>query len=555
MVVLHGDVVDYSRHLADDPIGTIATVEAFRDIVRSRVESCGGTLVDFVGDAFLATFEEAREAIAAAVAVCSEVRAGSGPVPLLFRMGLSSGEVMTLPDGRVFGDPVTIAARIQAITERGGINVSEGVFRELDEPALRLRPLGPHRLKNVPEPVRVYVLEAADGPVAPRPAVTSDPTIAVLPVNGPDEIRSSADAIRLDLVTALVNIPGLDVIDVPDRGGDPDPGRVRLTARYVLESGIHRSGDRVRVYVQLLDSATVNRIWASRWEGGTDELFELQDHITRDVVRAMEIELVVGEPASLYRSLVAPTSLDRVYRGWHQLAKGDVTGLRNAIALFESIAVTDPGVASGPALAAFAHWYGALSGLSDTPEADLAMARSHSARGIELDDPTGLSQMVKAALVLHDGGDLHEALADARRALELRPTCDVTFGVEASIHRYLGDWEAAVESSRRAIAMSPTPKPWYETTLAGAYYAGRRYQEAADTAELVIDTKGNLEAWLLLAAAQQALGLERRAAASVEAVRARYPAARRTELRRAHPFREPEVLDRWMAHLARAGMP
>jgi tetratricopeptide (TPR) repeat protein len=269
----------------------------------------------------------------------------------------------------------------------------------------------------------------------------------------------------------------------------------------------------------------------------------------------MEVELVVGEPSWIYRSMVDPVQVDRVYRGWHQLAKGTRAGFDNAIALFERVADTAPDLPTGSALAAFAYWYAATSGIAPDLEEALSSAGRHARAGIALDDPTGLSHMVAAALTLYDNGDLETALADARIALEHRPTCDVSYGVEASIERYRGNWEAAIAFAQRAIALSPTIKPWYETTLAGAYYSGERYQEAADTAEPVAAHTGGLEALLLLAGAQEALGLHRRAAATVREAMTRHPDARRSTLARSHPFRDEAALDRWMRHLEAAGMP
>jgi len=247
--------------------------------------------------------------------------------------------------------------------------------------------------------------------------------------------------------------------------------------------------------------------------------------------------------------------VERVFRGWHELGKGTATGLQRAVALFEQVKAEVPDRPTGAALSAFAHWYGTLAGLSRSPDRDLATARTYADLAVSLGDPTGFSQMVRAALAMYEGGDLDAAVAEAQASLEMRPTCDVTFGVEASIERYRGNWEAATISAQRAIALSPTPKPWYETTLAGAYYAGNRFQEAADTAEPVAARGGNLEAGLLLAAAQEALGLHRRASATVEMIRTQFPDARAAELRRSHPFQDPSYVDRWLEHLAAAGMP
>ena len=177
------------------------------------------------------------------------------------------------------------------------------------------------------------------------------------------------------------------------------------------------------------------------------------------------------------------------------------------------------------------------------------------ATGIALDDDTGLSHMIVAALQLHVGGDLDAALSAARVALQRRPTCDVTFVVEASVQRYLGAWEAAVEACHRALEIVAMPQPWHGTVLASAYYVGERYHEAVEVAEGVVQADpNNLEALLVLAAAQQGLRLSRRARATVGTIIDRFPNARRGSLA-AHPYRDPKILQRWNTHLAAAGLP
>jgi tetratricopeptide (TPR) repeat protein len=211
----------------------------------------------------------------------------------------------------------------------------------------------------------------------------------------------------------------------------------------------------------------------------------------------------------------------------------------------------------GPALSAFALWWGAAQGLSDDPEADHERAAAFARRGMELNDDTGLSQIVLAALRLHSGSDLDAALIDAQRAVVRRPTCDVSFAVAASVHRYPGAWEPAVEECLRALELSPLPKPWFMTVLASAYYVGQRYHEAMDVAEQRVQAfsdSGDLEALLVLAASQQALGLTRRARATAQTIRDRFPGLRREDLSGRHPFRDPAILERWFAHLAAAGV-
>lgn len=557
-VVLHADVADYSKLMADDPAATVETMRAYHELVSDAVGKVDGTLVNFVGDSFLAVFDDARSGMRAAVRICSAVREHNAGLPRArrawFRLGLDAGDIVTAADGRYFGDPLNIAARIQAIAQVGGINVTEAVYRALDEPALRLVALGRRRLKNIPEPVRIYRLAGVGAPDGRLPPPTVEPVVAVLGTSYGDDPadRRVADALRAELVAALGAVPGLGVID----GGDDRSDGDSQGASYYLDTATVRSGTQVRVYVKLVELETMNLVWSGRWQGTSDDLFTLQDTVAAETVRAMEIELVVGQPAMLYRTELDAAERAAVYQGWYHLDHGTRDGWRRAVELFESVTRSRPDSVTGHGLTAFARWWGAGEGLSDDPDEELRLATWHAARGAEMDDPSGLSHLVLAALQLQDGGDLQAALSEAEESLARRPTCDVSFAVLGSVRRYLGDWRAAVEACERAQGLSPIRRPWFATVQASAYYVGERYHDAIQAAEWIVDRQpDNLEALLVLAASQQALGLHRRARATVEMLLERHPHVRRDDLPQRHPFRDPDILARWSAHLAAAGVP
>ncbi len=165
LVAVNADIVGFSRLMADDAAGTEETVEDFRSLVEAQVEAASGTLVNFVGDNFMAVFDDATDAIGAAIAISAEVEARNAELPrhrwVRFRMGIDQGEVTSTAD-RYFGDALNIAARIQEKAPPGGVSVSGRVFEALDEPALRFRPVGRLALKNIPEPVDIF--EFADLP-------------------------------------------------------------------------------------------------------------------------------------------------------------------------------------------------------------------------------------------------------------------------------------------------------------------------------------------------------------------------------------------------------
>jgi len=565
-VVLNADIASYSRLMADDEASTVAALREYQRLAEDAVGSADGTMVNFVGDSFTAVFDDAREAMRAAIAVCRAVRQCNRPRPktrrMYFRVGLDVGDVVVADDGRYFGEPLNVAARVQAIAKIGGINVTEAVYQELDEPALRLISIGRRRLKNIPEMVRVYRLADVaddDDHEWDWPARAPAASIAVLPTIAADDTvtRGVAAALRLDLLGALARNPGLRVINAqPGQPGvDQGPG-TDVGAAYILTTGVVRSGTRLRAYADLYETVTLNRVWTQRWDGATDDVFALQDAVSVGTLRALEIELVIGEPARIYRPALNDRALEHVYRGWYHMAIGTPVASRRAVEHFTAVTQSHPQSPIGFALTAFALWWAVDQDRSDDPLRDRERAEAWARRGIALDDDTGLSHMIVAALQLHIGGNLDAALAEARVALQRRPTCDVTFIVEASVQRYLGAWEAAIQACRRALELVSTPQPWHCTVLASAYYIGQRYDDAAETAEHLLQAEpNNLEALLVLAAAQQALGLPRRAHATIVSIVDRFPDARRVDLAARYPYRDHKILQRWNTHLAAAGLP
>jgi adenylate cyclase len=567
LVALNADVVNYSRLVADDALYTSAALAKARSIVEDEVAAAGGTLLNFVGDNFMAVFDRPEQALHAAIAVTNAVAMENDSVPqhlcLRFRMGIDMGPVRIGDDDTYMGDALNIAARIQSICQPGGLSVSGEVFRALDEPAFRFRSMGKRRLKNIPEEIDVY--DFADFPaegdtsVNPtRPLGLEIPRVVVLPMHlagGRDDLKPAGTFLLADLVSALVNFPNLDVVDVTSTDGHlgdsvPAPPNVR----YMLLSGLAQVGSRLRGWAQVREVVTQSVLWAGKWDGDEDSLFDISEEFSSDVVRAFEIELIIGEPARFYRELGAPETIAKVYEGWYNLTAGTRNGWNRANRLFSELRDEAPDSAVGPVLYAFTQWMGARDGLVDDRAEALQQARANAQRGFDLGDGTGLSSMILAALEL-ESGDADAALEEIAEAKILRPTCDLTWAMEASIRRYLGQWEQAVALIDQAMGLSPVNKPWYPTVLASSYYVGERYEQAAAVAEEVIEHQPkNIEALLVLAASQNRLGLERRARATAALLIERFPDADPAQWLASNPYQDDQFVDRWRSDLEGAGL-
>ncbi|MDX1691684.1 MAG: hypothetical protein R3290_11745, partial [Acidimicrobiia bacterium] len=166
---------------------------------------------------------------------------------------------------------------------------------------------------------------------------------------------------------------------------------------------------------------------------------------------------------------------------------------------------------------------------------------------------TGMARMVQAAVHM-TRGRFDDALAAMDGVEIIRPTCDVTYGLEGSVRRYLGDWEKAVDLLDVAMRLTGINKPWYPTVKAASLFVGERHEEAAALAEAVLSYQpNNLEALLVLTAARREMGMERRARAAAALVAERFPSVDVESWLERHPYRSRDVVERWKGDLAAAG--
>ncbi len=553
---LNADVVGYSRLMADDRDATSQAIAGSRAAVDAAVRRCGGRLVDFVGDNFLAVFDQPMDAVRAAIEIAEVMEQANAELPaarwLRFRMGIEVGEALVVDD-HYEGDVVNVAARIQALAPAGGLAVSGSVYRELDEPELRFRPVGSRRLKNIPEPVEVY--EFVGLPTLGRTPLATDmglefPSVAVLPLHAESvapDLAAAASVVRDDLLHRLSAIPGLRVVDAAEP-------RTAAHTRYILECGVHQVGERVRVSATLSDMTTRQVVKALKQTGAMSELLELSEMLADRTGSTVEVELVVGEPAGVYAELGDQESIQNVYQGWYHLRSSTPQGWTRACALFEEVATSHPELTTGWALSAFANWVGATSGWAPDPDKTLVVALTQAERGMRIGDPTGLAQMVRAAILLSEGRIREASEAVAGLAIT-RPTCDVTFGIQGSLKRYFGHWEEAVGLMDTAMRLAPVVKPWYPTVKACSLLIGTRADQAAATAEAVLENQpDNLEAMLVLAAAQVQQGLIRRARATAYAIRERFPGTDISDWLDRQPYQEPHLVSQWKSDLATLGL-
>jgi TolB-like protein/class 3 adenylate cyclase len=361
--ILAADVAGYSRLMHDDEEATHSRLTALlADVAQPAVAEYGGRTVKNTGDGFLAEFPSAVEAVRAALqfqSLIKELTIGDAEDKrIAFRVGINIGDVIVEAHD-IFGDGVNIAARLESIAEPGGICISSSAHDQVrGKVGVEFADLGEQNLKNIARPVRAYavVREGSSSPAKPaegaRPGSPSPPrlSIVVLPfanIGGDPEQEYFADGVTESLTTDLSRISGSFVIGrhtaFSYKGKAVDVKQIgrELNVRYMLEGSVQRSGNRLRVNVQLIDAETAGHLWAERFDKPVANLFDMQDEIVARLANALNTQLIEAEARRAVRSL-DPDATDLNFQGTACLNKGATPEhLRQARGFFERALTID----------------------------------------------------------------------------------------------------------------------------------------------------------------------------------------------------------------------
>ena len=360
--VFAADVAGFSRLTDADEVGTLRMLAAQRAILDAAIRRHRGRIANTAGDSVLAEFPSAVNAVQCAVEAQQALRdAAEGAAQnrrVLFRIGIHVGDVM-VRGGDLLGSGVNVAARLEALAEPGGIVLSAAAHEQVRKILpLAYTDLGQQSVKNIEEPVRAFAIGEPqhaptpdDAPVVPLKEATTlplpdKPSIAVLPfqnMSGDPEQEYFADGMVEDIITALSQFKSLFVIarnsSFTYKGKAVDIKQVgrELGVRYVLEGSVRKAANRVRITGQLIDATTGTHLWADRFDGTLEDVFDLQDRVTVSVVSAIAPTL---EQVEIERAKHKPTerldAYDYFLRGTASLHQGTKEGISEALQLFYS---------------------------------------------------------------------------------------------------------------------------------------------------------------------------------------------------------------------------
>ena len=573
--ILSADVKGYSLLMADDEAFTIQTIKEYRNIISSCIEQHTGRVVDSPGDNILAEFASAVDAVQCAVEIQRLLKKENDRFVedrrLVFRIGVNIGDVVHDGD-RIYGDGINIAARIEGLAEPGGVCVSRNAYDQIKKKlSFEYEYLGEQQVKNINDPVRVYkvlmtpadaekpvdderkpskakwivavaavtsiiifvivwelfekkpmvVKEEAVQHLAP---VSSDkPSIAVLPFtnmsNDPEQ-EFFSDGMTDELITNLSKISGFLVISRNSsfvyKGKTLPIKQVanELKVKYVLEGSIQRVGDRVRIRAQLIDGTTDHHIWAESYDAIMEDIFDLQDKITKNIASVLAVKLTTKEQNRLAAKETANIqAYDAFVKGWEHLLRETPDELEQAISLFEEAIELDPMYSRAQAALAWAYLSSSLrlrwQDFIEPHNRLRLMARKHLE--LAMRNPTSTAHLVASkmalfrrqyeesiahaelalaydtndpesnlnmALVLMATGKPEEGLEFVNKTLQLDPrNMGAPLAAAGMAYFILGDLQKAATMTERAIDHNPTIAGRYES-LSAIYALLGRIQDA-----------------------------------------------------------------------------
>src|SRR5271165_1924027 len=553
--ILAADVVGYSAMVGKDESAALARVRTLRaDIIEPLAAAHGGRLFKTTGDRFLAAFASSVEALRCAVAIQEKLRAQ--PDGLRLRIGMHQGEVIADGDD-LLGDGVIIAARLEPLAEPGGICISARVLEDVTgKMALEVDDLGTPDLKNIAAKVQVFRvrLGTAERPALPLP---DKPSLVVLPfrnMSGDPEQEYFADGMVEEITTALSRIRWLFVIarnssfTYKARAIDVKQVGRELGVRYVLEGSVRKAGQRVRITAQLIDALSDAHLWADRFDGSLEGIFELQDQVATSVAGVIEPAL---QAAEMRRSAARPTTdlgaYDLYLRALAAFYPTTKERIVEALGLLEQAIAIDPHCAPALSWAAICHWRLVNDGWAEAPEISRRKGIDLARQALQVaeNDPGILAN---AAFVLaHFSEDIGVMIGLVDRALALNPSFARGWNLSGNLRLFAGQPDLAIEHVETSLRLSPRERIGLLLYVMGtAYFFKRRFDEAAaKLLSSIQDDPGHPNSYRTLAACYAHMGRLDEARAIVARLRAITPVVMPSDL----PYRNPEDRELYLSGL------
>jgi adenylate cyclase len=562
--ILSADAVGYSRLMEQDEASTILTLADSKELMANLIQQYRGRVVDAPGDNLLAEFGSVVDATECAVKIEQELKTKNAHLPgnrrMDFRIGVNLGDVVE-EAGRIYGDGVNIAARLEGLAKPGEICISMTAYDHVkNKLKLGYEYLGEHSVKNIAEPVRVYRVllepEAAGkvigekkfiGKISRRAAITAiitlaiaaggligwnlylqqskkiepaaldkmlyplpdNPSVAVLPFNNmsaDSEQEYFSDGITEEIITALAKIPDIFVIARNStfvyKGKPVNIKQVseELGVRYVLEGGVRKAGDRIRITAQLIDAVKGHHLWAERYDGTLGDVFDLQDKITQKVIAALAVILTQDKGKIISEWGTENTeAYDAYLQAGAYLHTQTRDNTAKAIDYLNKAVELDPDF--GAAHVLLAKVYNVIISRQYDKELGISNARELQQKHLKLalQNPTAGAHEAAAWAYIFSGR-IEEAMSHAELAIFMEPNGIGACRALGGALIYAGKPQEAKKYISKSMRIDPEYPAMTLWWLGVAQFCDQQLEEAATTLERARKRNPHLAPWFQIAA-------------------------------------------------------
>jgi adenylate cyclase len=531
VAILAADAKNYSRLVGEDEAGTVRLLKSHLQAMGELVGKFNGRVVDIAGDNLLAEFASVMDAVQCALEIQQSLKARNEELPeirrLSFRIGINLGDVIE-EEGKLYGDGVNIAARIEQLAEGGGICISGAAYDQVrNKIPVGYEDQGEVSVKNVPDPIRVYrVLPDVTGTSVrkPRPAwgnlvrgtllatgtgvivalfalllwrtyysppevpqesiaettrglpLPAETSVAVLPfenMSGDPDQEYLSNGLTDDIITSISKLPRLFVIarsstlKYKEKPADVRQISRELGVQHIVEGSVQRSGKRLRINVQLIDGTTGNHVWAERYDREIKEFFETRDEVILDLASSLAGELTDGDFAKIIRRRVSSLAAwEAVQHGYAHYERWTLEDQIEVRKWYTKATELEPESVLG--------WMGIAwtllkeGSLRSGPEGKEKLRQAvELAEKVRTMDPSYYGPYMLLANIQVREGRYEEALANARKCYELEPNYINSIYITAHVLTYVGRPEAeeAIGLIKKVMRLNPDFRPQYPYSL------------------------------------------------------------------------------------------
>jgi len=568
--ILSADVKGYSRLMQNNEFATVETLKHYRALIAKQVSHFSGRVVDTPGDNLLAEFTSAVDALECAVKAQQALQAENASLPterqMHFRIGLNLGDIIWDED-RIYGDGVNIAARIESLAQPGGICISHSMFDQVQNKLqLHFHDMGAIEVKNIAKPVRVYeVLTQANTSeriLAQSSAEPDQPSIIVLPFNNMSddpEQEYFSDGLTEDLITDLSKVNNLFVIarnssfTYKDKAVNvQDVGR-QMGVKYVLEGSVRKAGGRVRVTAQLVDASSGGHIWADRYDRELQDIFALQDEVTQTIVTNLAVKIGRGEQQRLQdRDTENIQAYDYYLQGMEYYNRFSPKQNLKARELFSKAVELDNDYTTAHTKYGWTFLTEWMMGWTDDMR-----SLNHAAEVADKISAGGSANEMTYCLLAnsHLWKKEHQKAMDLFKNLETYQYNQAEILSDfANILNFCGQPEEAVKLAQRALRLDPLLPAFHMFHLGHAQYLSGQYQEAITSLrESLTHNPDFFPSRFFLVATYMELGRQADAREEAANFMAQNPQASLDFWRERLPYRDANVVERFLSALKQAG--